>query len=100
MQSAVDYHCKGQIWFPELMNQLQNFDVAFIGSDNDLGDAYGIALMQDSAEEIQPRNLKEINIKDRMQITDEWTTDENGDIVPKQSGGFISEDQDHPSRWR
>jgi hypothetical protein len=99
MQSGVDYFCD-QIWFPELLNQLQNFDIAYIGSDNDLGDAYGMALMQDVSMEIQPRNQKEWESEDMFDISGEWATDSNGNPIPKVKPPAIwSDDIDHPSRF-
>lgn len=97
MQAAIDYFGEN-IWFPELLNQLQNFDIAYIGSDNDLGDAYGIALLQDGAEEISPRNEKDWN-KDIYDLGDEFITDKNGDLVPKNKSNIKSDEQDRPELW-
>lgn len=47
-------------WFPELINQLGNFDEVEIGSDNDLADAYGLALMQDISCDIKPRDQSSV----------------------------------------
>ncbi len=98
MQAGVDYFCD-QIWFPELLNQLQNFDVAYIGSDNDLGDAYGMALMQDQANQIQPRDEKGWSNKEIYELGGEWKTNKNGDIVPTESTPFKGGEHDHPSLW-
>jgi len=80
MQSAVNEDCD-QIWFGELINQLQNYDEVEIGSDNDLADAYGIALVQDVSEEVKARNIKDYTDKNVFQ-TVEWITDSNGNKVP------------------
>lgn len=57
------------IWFPELINQLGNFDEVEIGSDNDLADAFGIALMQDLSFDVKPRNEEQDHIDDRYSMT-------------------------------
>jgi hypothetical protein len=66
MEAAVYYNSK-DIWFNhieelsngskvqcDLINQLGNFDESEVGSDNDLADAYGIALVQDVSLEQSP----------------------------------------------
>jgi len=62
MQSNIEDHIQ-DIWFnspndngPALINELGNYDEVEIGSDNDLADAYGIALMQDIAADIRPKD--------------------------------------------
>jgi hypothetical protein len=84
MQTAVYDNCKDTIWFPELINQLQNYDEVEIGSDNDLADAYGIALMQDTSSELAPRDSKDFMNDDVFSLP-EWTTDANGNKVVKTS---------------
>lgn len=79
MQSAISDYC-GDIWFPELINQLQNYDEVEIGSDNDLADAYGIALMQDVSSEYSVRDGKEFMDKDMFNLP-EWYTDASGNKV-------------------
>lgn len=79
MQSAIFDHC-GDIWFPELINQLQNYDEVEIGSDNDLADAYGIALMQDVSSEYSVRDGKDFMDKDMFDLP-EWYTDASGNKV-------------------
>jgi hypothetical protein len=56
MQTAI-YDYVQNVWFSELINQLGNFDEVTVGSDNDLADAYGIALMQDLSTGTAPRDL-------------------------------------------
>jgi hypothetical protein len=73
-------------WFPELINQLQNYDEVEIGSDNDLADAYGIALMQDVSCDIKPRNLEAEVITDRFDLP-QFVSDGNGGMVLKNGGG-------------
>lgn len=84
MQTAIYDNCKDTIWFPELINQLQNYDEVEIGSDNDLADAYGIALMQDTSSELAPRDSKDF-MDDEIFNLPEWTTDANGNKVIKTS---------------
>jgi len=73
MEAAVYYNSK-DIWFNhveelengskvqcDLINQLGNFDEAEVGSDNDLADAYGIALVQDVSCEQSPLNEDDVN---------------------------------------
>lgn len=61
MDTAI-YYNGDQIWFDELINQLQNFDEVEEGSDNDLADAYGIALMQNASMEAPPSNYEDKSI--------------------------------------
>lgn len=98
MQSAIDYF-GDQIWFPELLNQLQNFDIAYIGSDNDLGDAYGMALLQDGAEEIAPRDTKAWSDKEMYELGGEFKTDKNGDLIPTEPTPFKGGEHDHQNLW-
>lgn len=97
MQSAIDYF--GQhIWFPELLNQLQNFDIAYIGSDNDLGDAYGMALLQDGAEEMSPRDNKDFSAKEMYELGGEFKTDKDGNLIEDKKP-FLGGTHDHPDLW-
>lgn len=98
MQSAIDYF-GDQIWFPELLNQLQNFDIAYIGSDNDLGDAYGMALLQDGAEEIAPRDTKAWSDKEMYELGGEFKTNEHGDLIPAEPAPFKGGEHDHQNLW-
>ncbi len=79
MQSSILDYGK-YIWFPELIKQLSNYDEVSIGSDNDLGDAYGIALMQDSASELRTRDKKETT-NDKYSL-DTWEQDSEGNMIP------------------
>jgi hypothetical protein len=54
--------------FPELVNQLGNFDEVEIGSDNDLADAHGLSLMQDISCDIRPRDNEAIDMPDRFNL--------------------------------
>lgn len=68
--------------FPELVNQLGNYDEVEIGSDNDLADAFGLALMQDVSCEVRPRDNDAIDMPDRFHLP---SFDESGKL--KQSTG-------------
>ncbi len=63
MQSNVEDYIEYN-WFdhedetgPMLIGELQNYDEVEIGSDNDLADAFGMALFQDISCEIRPMDL-------------------------------------------
>lgn len=99
MQSAIiDYG--NQIWFPDLIKQLANYNQVTIGSDNDLADAYGIALMQHINETVPARSNKDYSDKDVYQLK-EWTTDAQGNKVPLAGGiqDIISLEADVPGRF-
>lgn len=85
MQTHIVDHVQ-DIWFPELINQLGNYDEVEIGSDNDLADAYGIALMQDVSCEVRPFDLNDNTTEDRFKLP-EYTKNANGDLVLKTGGG-------------
>jgi len=56
MQTNIyDYY--ENIWFPDLIDELGDYDEVTVNSDNDLADAYGIALMQDVSADVKPKNL-------------------------------------------
>ena len=74
MQTAI-YDYVQNIWFPELINQLGNFDEVTVGSDNDLADAYGIALMQDISTGTAPRDLN-YSLKDDPFMLNSFEEDE------------------------
>jgi hypothetical protein len=80
MQTSIHDYCQN-IWFPELINQLGNFDEVEIGSDNDLADAYGIALMQSISVVASPRDDNFKESEDPFSLGN-WTTDKNGNVVP------------------
>ena len=63
MQTNIEDNVQ-DIWFnssnekgPALINELGNYDEVEIGSDNDLADCYGIALMQDVSADIKPKDM-------------------------------------------
>lgn len=99
MQGAILDYAK-YIHFPELLNQLQNYDEVEIGSDNDLADAYGIALVQDVSEEVHARSTREYTDENIFNTT-QWVTDAYGNKVPVVASNvkIISEEQDHPGRF-
>ena len=80
MQTSIHDYCQN-IWFPELINQLGNFDEVEIGSDNDLADAYGIALMQSISVVAAPRDDNTKESEDPFSLGN-WITDKNGNVVP------------------
>lgn len=67
-----------QYEFPELVNQLGNFDEVEIGSDNDLADAFGLALMQDVSCDVRPRDNEAVDMPDRFNLP---TFDANGKML-------------------
>jgi len=82
MGTAIMDYCQN-IWFPDLINELGNYDEVEIGSDNDLADAYGIALVQDACSETRPMNLNETeseNDKFRLSFEKEGYFDENRQV--------------------
>jgi hypothetical protein len=94
MQTSIHDYCQN-IWFPELINQLGNFDEVEIGSDNDLADAYGIALMQSISVVAAPRDDNTKESEDPFSLGN-WITDKNGNVVP--SGDFkrpTNPEEDH-----
>jgi intein/homing endonuclease len=96
MQSAI-FDFAQNIWFRTLIEELLNFDDVAIGSDNDLADAYGIALMQDVANTVAPQDNKDFSFKEMYELGGEFKTNENGDIVPAESNPFKGEEHDHPN---
>jgi hypothetical protein len=98
MQSAI-FDFAQNIWFRTLIEELLNFDDVAIGSDNDLADAYGIALMQDVANTVAPQDNKDFSFKEMYELGGEFKTNENGDIVPAESNPFKGEEHDHPNLW-
>lgn len=78
--NVLDYSTN--IWFEELLNQLENYDEIEVGSDNDLADAYGIALMQDVSVNIAPRD-NSYREKNNPFVLPGWVHDKNGILVPE-----------------
>lgn len=99
IQTCILDYCQ-YIWFPDLISQLQNYDEVEIGSDNDLADAYGIALIQDANEDLPARNNKDYDNPEVYQLR-EWKTDANGNkvIARPDSPNIISLEQDVPGRF-
>jgi hypothetical protein len=100
MQSMIlDYG--NHIWFPELIKQLRNYNVAMIGSDNDLADAYGISLVQDVSSEMKPRDTGAL-FKENPFVLPEWVDDGQGNMIRKERGNenavkqLFSVERDHP----
>jgi hypothetical protein len=80
MQTAV-YDYAQNIWFKELISELQNYDEVEIGSDNDLADAYGIALVQDVSVNVAPRDDSFVQEEDPFSLGG-WDMDKSGNVVP------------------
>lgn len=80
MQSWIEDFIDG-CWFPELVGQLGNFDEVEIGSDNDLADALGIALMQDVSMPTAPRDNTKMNEKNPF-VLGGWIYNDKGILVP------------------
>jgi hypothetical protein len=85
MQTHILDHVQ-DIWFPELIHQLGNYDEIEVGSDNDLADAYGIALMQDVSCDIKPFDFNDDSQEDRWKMP-EYTTNRNGEVIVKKDSG-------------
>lgn len=85
MQAHIIDHVQ-DIWFPELINQLGNFDEVEVGSDNDLADAYGIALMQDVSCDVKPRDENDETLDDRY-ILPKFTANADGGLRPNNGAG-------------
>ena len=80
MQTNV-YDRVQDIWFPDLIDQLGNFDEVEVDSDNDLADAYGIALMQDASVNAPPRD-NTIREKNNPFSLGGWEYNDKGVLVP------------------
>ena len=80
MQTAV-YDYAQNIWFKELISELQNYDEVEIGSDNDLADAYGIALVQDVSVNVAPRDDSFVQEEDPFSLGG-WDLDKSGNVIP------------------
>lgn len=107
MESAVYYNAD-QIWFNhteeykngvkiqcDLINQLGNFDETEVGSDNDLADAYGIALMQDVSCELRVVDEKDIDWSEKFGLFDGYH-DVNGNYIPEgEKPELKTDEQDH-----
>ena len=69
--------------------EIGDYDEVARDSDNDLADAYGIALMQDVANEVRPRDNSKMEIHDRYDLP-EFESDGNGGMRRKYSGDTIT----------
>ncbi len=95
MQSDIVDNGK-ENWFLILINELLNYDEFAEDSDNDLADAYGIALVQDASMEIKPKDMESDD-------GDEWSTyeyeigsDGKKVVVPDGYKQPVNPEQDHP----
>ena len=99
MQSAIFDFYKN-IWFRFLIEELLKFDEVALGSDNDLADAYGIALMQDVSMLIAPRDQKDLNLANIYRLGGDFVVNELGQTVPVKKTPRIGHDeQDRPELW-
>lgn len=80
MQTHI-YDYSKEIWFnsdldqgPNLINELLDYDIQTIDSDNDLADAYGMALMQDISADVKPRDTTFLKRDDTWDLP-EFTQD-------------------------
>lgn len=112
MQTHIE-DFSSEIWFntsddkgPKLISELQDYDEVAVDSDNDLADAYGMALIQDISCEVRPKSMDELNDSDRDAMP-EFMFDGNGDIVmkniemfnentPTMKGGVILDEYGDP----
>lgn len=96
MQKNIEDHVQ-DIWFPQLIDEQQNYDEVEIGSDNDLCDAWGIALVQDICADIKPKDIT-LNENDDTWELPEWGTDSNGNVIMKSERPHLDDiEQDHNS---
>jgi hypothetical protein len=94
MQAHIVDKCN-EIWFPELINQLGNYDEVEIGSDNDLADAYGLALMQDISCDVRPRDSGDFKKDDTFDLPD-FVMDREGNLMMRgERPELESDEQDH-----
>lgn len=107
MESAVYYNVD-QIWFNhteeypngvkiqcDLINQLGNFDETEVGSDNDLADAYGIALMQDVSCDLRVEDESARDIDDIFNVHDGYFDHFGNFIQGGKPTELKSDEQDH-----
>jgi len=110
MESAIFYY-SDQIWFNhteeypngtkiqcDLINQLGNFDETEVGSDNDLADAYGIALMQDISCEMRPSDEKDEDINEKFNLHS-GHFDRAGNYIPDVEGIELKNDEQDNDRF-
>jgi hypothetical protein len=80
MIGLMQYHLNNhydKIPFPKLLNEIADYDEVAKESDNDLADAYGLALVQDVSFEISPRDNSEIQVNNRFDLP-QFVSDGNG----------------------
>lgn len=80
IEAAIDYNIQN-VWFPKVIEQAGNFDVIETDSDNDLIDAWGIALMQAVSNNVTPRDNSMVT-KDNPFSLGGWEFDKNGESIP------------------
>ena len=89
MQTAVLDH-GNKIVFPNLIDELKAYDEYTVNSDNDLADAYGIAIVQNYSTHLKPRDgtAKDRNKKYLL-------NDENSGSYGKKKKKNIEQDHDN-----
>lgn len=80
LQSAIDYDVQN-VWFPRVIKQVSEFDVVEEDGDNDLADAWGIALMQSVSNNITPRDNSQTQKENPFSLGG-WVFDKNGEHIP------------------
>lgn len=99
MQTAIFDFYKN-IWFRTLIEELLKFDEVAIGSDNDLADAFGIALMQDAAmtgDHRAPRDEKDSKARNAFNLQDDATT--MALRLGINNTPRLSDEEDRPDFW-
>lgn len=92
MQSHIEDYVQHN-WFPMLIDELQNYDEVTTDSDNDLADAYGIALIQNISCEIKPKDLSNNDKDDTFELP-EYFLDKDGDVMVRHGNS----DEDNSRR--
>ena len=90
LETAIDEHCEN-IWFPQIINQAGDFDVVEEDGDNDLIDAWGIALIQAVSNNIPPKDKSHIEKENPFSLGG-WRTDANGEGIPTDDEDYIQSD--------
>lgn len=80
LETAIDEHIEN-VWFPQIINQAGDFDVVEVDGDNDLIDAWGIALIQAVSNNTPPRDNSHIEKENPFSLGG-WTVDANGEGIP------------------
>ena len=99
MQFHVNNHI-AKIKFPQLIDEILSYDEGARLSDNDLADAYGIALMQNVSSESVIKDLSKEEILDRYSLP-QFVPDGNGGMrIKGDSGDAIKNIQQDENLFR